>query len=1071
MDFEETLLEIMKEAKNLPESELETIPGTSVKVKKGKSDEFTHNAYFYYKDYAKENNIIELDGQKVDYITEAYRLLDNKVLEETNEYYISKANEVINEAKTELERFENLKKSLKTVNDNYRLAQKEIDSLYANPINSDEWHQKVKATNENLTYIMNARASLPSQIIDAKNKVNEKILLAIEEQLEWLRKSFERTLKTDVAVAIDGRTILPTDKEKYDSLYALSQIIKTANSKNNVENLVSVSGVMVVDIEQKEAVESLLSKNDLFEKISTTKVETKEEKKSNAELIAKITEELKRLERKRNPEYEKIGLLEDVISNKELKGLESERTPEYEKIGLLEGVISNDLEEYQLLLEVLKYLHKADDSKYTPVSVWDIAYVMREDKVAFEKLISKTQFFNGYNPNTKKVEENEKLIQELEKYLELLATNYINQKGVTNVSGVLADDKKTLVKENDLDEYNRILKIIELLSKKEQKLFGVWGIGNVASEDISKFKTLVNSTKYFADKTPEIPENEVEIKRVLHEIASLISKAKDSKSETVEVQGFTVLKEDKEKLDLLIKKRGYLEVSRASSDLEAIDGVKIDSNYVRKYQEINNKLNLLNQAQNVQTTSLGDTRSVESHESPTKADDVQPINNPTEEQTSEAIPLSEAPQSRSLETEPMPLGSGANDSINENINEEEIQKVKSQMGALMDKFESPVYGKISEEDKELYDLLKEKLKYLVDAKNSIDRVQIGNVWVESEKADRYREIENKIKSINNNINIDAIKKVEARMQAILEHANNNPTSKLYYNAKVLEEDAEEYGLLQHKLAVLKNAKTAEDVVQINGVTIAKNQASFYQSLEEQLKRIPEKKKIHEENLKNKKSKVNIRKLKDTSLAWIKQNWKKLRAKKLRERINELSLIATKKSIDMPKIIPTFKVTQNNLVNAQIEYERDSEFVQNNPSGLEEIDYEIIEENNNEVQERIDERVEALNKEINAANNFDEGNLESASNVAPSENPSQATVIEVPTGDEILSQLNNGNTEENATSLNKLEELRFEKLKEEASRLQSILNETKEPLIRAGYEKRIQEINNEIERISKKGRGL
>lgn len=43
-----SLLEMIKEADNLPESELEIVPGTRFRVKKGRVDEYKANARFYY---------------------------------------------------------------------------------------------------------------------------------------------------------------------------------------------------------------------------------------------------------------------------------------------------------------------------------------------------------------------------------------------------------------------------------------------------------------------------------------------------------------------------------------------------------------------------------------------------------------------------------------------------------------------------------------------------------------------------------------------------------------------------------------------------------------------------------------------------------------------------------------------------------------------------------------------------------------------------------------------------------------------------------------------------------------
>ena len=45
--LKETLLDIIEEARNLDENELEIIPGTDIKVKIGRVDEFKAYARFY----------------------------------------------------------------------------------------------------------------------------------------------------------------------------------------------------------------------------------------------------------------------------------------------------------------------------------------------------------------------------------------------------------------------------------------------------------------------------------------------------------------------------------------------------------------------------------------------------------------------------------------------------------------------------------------------------------------------------------------------------------------------------------------------------------------------------------------------------------------------------------------------------------------------------------------------------------------------------------------------------------------------------------------------------------------
>ena len=100
------LLEIIKETDNLPESELEIVPGTRFRVKKGRVDEFKANARFYYQ--LTKNQEINSDQ----YLREVYYELSDELARDQVEYVFSKASDLYDLEKDELAKLEQLKTAL-----------------------------------------------------------------------------------------------------------------------------------------------------------------------------------------------------------------------------------------------------------------------------------------------------------------------------------------------------------------------------------------------------------------------------------------------------------------------------------------------------------------------------------------------------------------------------------------------------------------------------------------------------------------------------------------------------------------------------------------------------------------------------------------------------------------------------------------------------------------------------------------------------------------------------------------------------------------------------------------------
>lgn len=753
--IETDLLAIIKEAKNLDQSELVKIPNTNVYVKRGREREFTRLCDNFYE--LEFNQIIE---NTTDTVTPVYELLESRVKEETEEYLISQAYEFTKEVKEGISLFNTHQKSLNTINRNYDLIVRELNDLYLKRSSTPDWQQKVDEKNAEVKRLSENLDILKKQMLVVKKNINEKLLEYVERRMQDIRESFIHTsASTKKALAADKETfILESDAPEYNSLYVLSQILKVAIAKEDLDDLIVYNESMIITKDQKEIVANLLPNSKWMSYIN--KPEELKARETNQALIKKLTEELHRLESK-----EGINKIPTGSGNKAT-------------------ILASDLDEYSYLLGALRYLNKANDSKLELTPVWDgKAYVIGEDRASFEGLMRQITFGKEINPDTKKQEENEALIKELYEYLDTIADNVQKQQGVSNLpikSTKVVGDKAWVVLENDLEEANRIIDIIALLQKQEKNLINVWGMANISANDISKFKKLANATKYLGGRIPNTPANDKEMKKIHDALADLIRKAKETENPTLAANGL-VLESDYETYKLLEEKYKYLEDAKTSDDLEYVDGVQIDSKYVSRYHEINELINkLLN---------------------PTVAPEV------VEEKKPEETTLEEEPTS-TVEEQSAPVEE----------KEEEQQKTK---GA------NPPANPFEKNDKE-------------------------------------------------------IEIIKARIKELEEKAKKSKRGKMAENGLVLKRDEKEYNLLQDKLKYLEKAKTSDEVVDIDGIKIAKEDVEAY-------------KEVNQKDKKKRRKIMGIRKIKGKGAEFIKENWKQILA---------LGLCITATMYILPTIIPT-----------------------------------------------------------------------------------------------------------------------------------------------------------------------
>ena len=543
-----SLLEMIKEAENLKENELEIIPGTRIRVKKGRVDEFKANARFYYQ---LKNNVLVSDDN---YIKDVYYELSDELSREEGEHVLSKAYELYSMNASELERLDALNRSLTINAEDKEKYRKILDDLNRRNVSEPKTWEEITNLQNSLKTLSENEMIIRNAIAEIKDKVNNEIKKAVEEEMKFLRESYLNTRAgTLVGFGLDGASILAKDKENYDNLYILLKIIENVNEKDPI---VSVDNTLCVNPHQIDAVKELLPKINFLSLVKKEESkETSKAEKPNDKIIASISKELERLREK--------------IKNENL---------------------SSDKIEYDNLIKILQILTRANNTEFALTPVWDIAYVNGIDREPFINLLKSTEFFRGYNPDLEKAKENEILISKLKGYLTSLEDKVRNYQGLTNIP--LAKVANTVVLPEDKQEYENVLAIMNILQNSKENLIHISEGGNVASKDMPKYKELLSRTKYF---TPNIMAKKIEeqngplIKEVEKDLTSLIKRAKNTPNATL-AEGKEILASDLEEYNLLSKKYAILKNGNPNSNLVEINGALINNDQTGEYQQVTKDL-------------------------------------------------------------------------------------------------------------------------------------------------------------------------------------------------------------------------------------------------------------------------------------------------------------------------------------------------------------------------------------------------------------------------------------------------------------------------------------------------
>lgn len=560
--LKKTLLDIIEEARNLDENELEIIPGTDIKVKIGRVDEFKAYARFYYQIV----NHIPTVGNE-DYLNIVFDSLEEEITQDRKMAQEEKKEALYTANKEEIDRFNALQNSLNTNRQDQDRYRKLLEELSKKDITDTRIWQEITNLQNTLSTLRENENILKNAMIEIKNKVNSEVKKVVEEEMATLRNAYLNAKRgTATGFGLDGASILAKDKEAYDNLYILLKIIENVNEKDPI---ICINNTLCVNPHQEDAVKELLPKIDLLHMASKNKVEVNNEK-PNDKLIKDISKELDRL--------------------KELMAKENKPTLEVE---------------YNKLIQVLNYLNRANDQEFALTPIWDIAYVNGPDREAFINLIKTTSYFHGYDPDVKLMEENEKLIKDLKDYLTSLEDKVRNYQGTTNIPLTKVND--AIILPEDKEEYENILAIISILESSKDNLYKISEGGNVSYQDLAKYKELISKTKYFAPKVSEEEKianqnGEVE-KKIEAELTELIKRAKNTPN-AILAEGKEILANDLEEYNLLSEQYKMLKSVDANEALVEVNGALINAGKELEYR------NLLDNLNDLQTKRLSNETTV-----------------------------------------------------------------------------------------------------------------------------------------------------------------------------------------------------------------------------------------------------------------------------------------------------------------------------------------------------------------------------------------------------------------------------------------------------------------------------
>lgn len=920
------ILSMLREGNNLPSEEVDTLPNTSIKVKKGRIEEFKNRARNYF-ELVNNHILTDAELESIDYVGEAINLAHDESLRINGEIYRSEIAELFNANSKNVEEINKLNAEFDSINRRYNELIKEsaeLSTKYAE--DHMTLQKKLEPINVELVKIGSRKPHLIASLIAKRKEVNSNFVKMVQYAMAELERNYTETPKTvEPFWTPNGVAILPSDKEKYEDLIELLRIV---NSVNNEEKLVTVNGLVCVNESQETKLKEIFSRGEVFNQVN---VKAKNEAEiANERMINTILSALARMREngsKLTKGYKQLRISNGIIVSSSKKG--SEDLSDVKIIRLAE----EDIEEYKVLYEMLQILNRSRNSDLPLFPIWNIAHIQYTEKDKFENLIAKSKLFQNRKPEAKpKKEENLELITKIEEQLDELAGEISNNSGFYSVSSrkvETLDGKSWIIPSEFYDEAVDLVAAIDCLkfNKTGYKL-SIFNLGYIDPLKIEEFKRLVRRNKFLNDMVPDLPENISEIDKIKERLAELIKKAKDNPDKPLAPNGH-VLAEDEEEYNKLEEQYKLLRDARFADDVEKIEGVTVPSSGASSYRKTagigtgggagsgssgttgSGTTNpTINEDKIKQLVSLAATKKL-----PTEASaiikelydilneaqksehlvEVEPNVFVDESKKDRYLELSEKLKELSQELPPPVLDPKLNDPI---INILKVRISELVKDAINEIEENVTYVdrdyRVKHSDALNCNLLILLTEILTRAKSSTNLKEVApGIKVDASEEELWRNVSGKVRKMNPGIfdnaaslvnvtenvvteNVPSVMTIKKRIAEILKNAEGVREKKLSetIDGKVRTTDLPEYNLLKELENILSHAKDVKDLT--DGLKISDSDKSRYEAIKTQLNNINAKKAEEE-----KKQKTGIRKL-INKVKWWDKNRDKVAKVGLRE---------------------------------------------------------------------------------------------------------------------------------------------------------------------------------------------
>lgn len=849
-------------------SEMEQIPGTDLWLKKGVYDEFAHRAYVFYKDYLTENNSFLVPGTKDETIAkEVYNILSQEIREENNEYYNSKASELIDSNKDLINEYNETSKVLRNINERYAKLLDELNETKealskASAERRTRLEENIKELEADSQMFLQSQKNVMDNLATIKSKINANFIAAAEEQKATIELNYlQATRIPNPVYGKNGRPVLDNELQEYDALLDLIDIAKNANLTNYTE---LINDCLCINENQKEQVIQLIANTQLFTKVKKPSYDLTVDG-VNAKLIEQIKAELSRLEKnvgKKTKDLKSVTSTTMVIkkdaNNKNITDEFGNLVYEEEEYEIAR-VLPEDYDEYMALFNMLRALNKVRMTYVQKLTnVWDLAYVDDNDVSLFKTYFKSTNLFKSLDPKVNQTKQNEQLIAKLQKYLDNKVQEASNENEISNrnldIRRINVGQIDILVQGDDYTECLYLANIITLLQDTEDavELKKVMGLAYVKEENASKLEELIKSCKFFGYNAPQVenlPNLEEQITEKYNLILELSKKVENANPSLIASNGL-ILSSDYDRYDSLLDQYIHLRLKNEGIKTEGLEYI---NNYQRIRSEVESNLkktvNLVDYTENdLMITELENKKQAFHKAHPSAS--LQPDEMAYLYSISTLIDiLKEAKKINSVkeidglfiptyhendyynltntilqyEKEQLSLSKPPTDERDFTLTDILIEGIQEKIDKWNDAHQDIDNTMDSNEDYDYYNNLLEQLRILKSSKTSKNTTLVNGVHIDVNKIDKYLELVDNIKEYENKHQILDSNPTHAKIAELDEKLNSFPNN---LNA----EETEEYNLYESLKDLLEEGVSSKDVTPIDGLLIPKGKEDEYEDL-------------------------------------------------------------------------------------------------------------------------------------------------------------------------------------------------------------------------------------------------